>query len=162
MREILFRGKRVDNGEWAEGYLWIGNDFLCITPHNVGISYDEKAKRVIAFAHEVDRKTVCQYTGLTDKNGRKIFEGDIVKLILPDGEIRHFKVSIKNVVRKVLCHPDFDDEVSRVEITGIVFEWNGYELFPCIDTYGVPDYKMMEVIGNIFDNPELFGRSTEN
>ena len=104
---------------------------------------------------EVDPETVFQYTGLTDKNGRKIFEGDIVKLVLPDGEIRYFKVSIKSVVRKVLCHPDFDDEFSKVEITGVVFEWNGYELFPCIDTYGVPDYRMMEVIGNIFDNPEL-------
>lgn len=76
-------------------------------------------------------------------------------MILPNGEIRHFKVSIKSVVREVLTHPDFDDEFSKVEITGIVFEWNGYELFPCVDTYTVPDYKVMEVIGNIFDNPQL-------
>lgn len=144
MREILFRGKRKDNSEWIEGCPlidYVSKEYFIHTKENIGF--------------EVDHETVCQYTGLTDKNGRKIFEGDITKLILLDGEIRYFKVSIKSVVRKVLCHPDFDDEVSKVEITGVVFEWSGYELFPCIDTYGVPDYRMMEIIGNIFDSPEL-------
>lgn len=145
-REIRFRGKRTDNREWVEGYL-----FCC---QNQTYIIREMIKNNPAMK-EVDPETVCQYTGLDDKNGRNIFERDIVKLLLPNGEIRYFRVSIKNVVRKVLCHPDFDDKFSKVEITGVVFEWNGYELFPCVDTYGVPDYKMMEVIGNIFDNPEL-------
>ena len=148
MREILFRAKHIHklpqnehlNGTWVYGYLCDKN-------------YINSSELEGEFL--VDQDTVCQYTGLTDKNGKKIFEGDIMKLILPSGEIRYFKVSIKSVVRKVLCHPDFEDEVLRVEITGIVFEWNGYELFPCIDTYEVPDYKVMEVVGNIFDNPEL-------
>lgn len=147
-RESLFRGKHIHtlsqnehlDGAWIEGY-------LCDENH---INSPELMGDFL-----IDPETVCRYTGKTDKTDRKIFEGDICKLILPDGEIRYFKVSIKSVVRKVLCHPDFEDEVSKVEITGIVFEWNGYELFPCIDTYGVPDYKMMEVVGNIFDNPEL-------
>lgn len=145
-REILFRGKRIDTGEWVEGYLFCCWGQIYIIREMI------KNNPVMK---EADSETICQYTSLDDKNGNKIFEGDIVKLVLPDGEIRYFKVSIKNVVRKVLCHPDFDDKSSKVEITGVVFEWNGYELFPCVDTYGVPDYKMMEVIGNIFDNPEL-------
>lgn len=159
MRETLYRAKRKDNREWIEGLPSYGPDGK--------ITELERLKKIpgedipeIEYI-EIDPETLCQYTRLSDKNGKGIFKGDIVKLILPDGEIRHFKVSIKNVVRKVLCHPDFDDEVSRVEITGIVFEWNGYELFPCIDTYGVPDYKMMEVIGNIFDNPEIVQKMTE-
>lgn len=150
MIEILFRAKHIHalsqnehlDKRWIQGYLCDKN--YIYSPELEG-------------EFLIDPETVCRYTGLTDKDDRKIFEGDIVKLILPGGEVRHFKVSIKSVVRKVLCHPDFDDKVSRVEITGIVFEWNNYELFPCIDTYGVPDYKMMEVIGNIFDNPDLIG-----
>lgn len=147
-REILFRAKHIHSfsknkhldGRWIEGYL---SDKYYMNSTELEGEF------------LIDENTICQYTGLTDNNGRKIFEGDIVKLILPGGEVRHFKVSIKSVVRKVLCHSDFADEVARVEITGVVFEWNDYELFPCIDTYGVPDYKMMEVIGNIFDNLEL-------
>lgn len=154
MREILFRGKHIHvsrenkhlNGTWVYGY-------LCNKRH---INSPELEGDML-----VDQETIGQYTGLKDKNGKKIFEGDIVKLILQDGEIRYFRVSIKSVTRKVLCHPDFDDEVSKVEITGVVFEWNGYELFPCVDTYGVPDYKMMEVIGNVFDNPELIEEVAE-
>ena len=160
MREILFRGKSTGNREWIKDGEWVEG----LPMYTANKSEKGKIDRILTLRDGyysillVDTETVCQYTGLTDKNGRKIFEGDIVKLILPDGEIRYFKVTIKSVVRKVLCHPDFDDEVSKVEITGIVFEWNGYELFPCIDTYGVPDYKMMEVIGNVFDNPELVER----
>nr|DAI95306.1 MAG TPA: YopX protein [Bacteriophage sp.] len=85
-------------------------------------------------------------TGLFDKNGKSIHTGDKTRLVLEDGEVREFDVCLKTVERTVKCHPDFDDEYSKVAITGIVFCWNGYDLFPCIDENGVSDVLKMEVI----------------
>ena len=85
-------------------------------------------------------------TGLLDKNGTPIRLGDRTRLILEDGEIREFEVQLKSVTRTVKCHQDFDDDYSRVNITGVVFSWNGYDLFPCVDKSGISDVSKMEVI----------------
>lgn len=111
------------------------------------------------YANE-DRYVLRQYTGLKDKNSHPIFEGDVVSLQV-DGEIRNFEVCIETVIRKVLSHPTFDDEYANVAITGVVFKWNGFELFPCVDSKGRTDNEMyMKVIGNIYENPELLNEKT--
>ncbi|MBC5726660.1 hypothetical protein H8S45_14495 [Agathobaculum sp. NSJ-28] len=71
MREILFKARRLSDGEWVEGY-YIG-PIGVLDVHEICDIHDITGPRV-----EVDPSTVCQYTGLTDKNGKKIFEGDNV------------------------------------------------------------------------------------
>lgn len=87
-------------------------------------------------------------TGLFDRNGDQIKVGDKVRLVLDDGEERIFDVCFKTVQRIVKSHPDFDEEYAKVAITGIVFCWKGYDLFPCVDQNGVPDTCKMEIIQN--------------
>lgn len=169
----LCKAKDKDDGRWYEGYYLLLHDTTyCVIPSDNA----EEAKRLeeknahhyIVFEQMTDwglpnrhlraeilPETLCQCTGMPDKNRKMIWENDITKLVLPNGEVRYFKVSFKKVIRKVLCHPDFDDDVAKVELNAICFEWNGYELFPCIDENGISDVSKMEVVGNIFDNPEL-------
>lgn len=137
MREILFRGKRVDNGEWVEG------DFC--HPSNIckeSIGYDEQLKQSgipIWEDYNIRTETVGQYTGLTDKNGKKIFEGDIVQIL---GESKQYK----NVDYNAL----------------IIFKLGGFcAIDGTEDNYGLRRYCLstcdysLKVIGNVHDNPEL-------
>lgn len=117
MREILFRGKGVC-GRWFEGGYYENNTGKYI------ISPALVARLIIP-------ETVCQFTGLTDKNGRKIFEGDIVKYSVNT-------VGIINYATACFCVHDIKN--SNNPAMDIVFE-----AFP----------NGIEVIGNIYDNPEL-------
>ena len=126
MREFLLRGKRTDNGEWVKGYLYITH----IGAHEIG-SYDAEIN-IERVTFDVIPETVGQYTGLTDKNGKRIFEGDIVSLVKHDG-----------LIYKVVYVP------CRYELVNS----KGVNCF-VLDIYKSEN---IEVIGNIHDNPELLG-----
>lgn len=128
MREILFRGKRTDNGEWVEGYLYITHN----GEHEISV-YNEEVN-IERWTHEVDPSTVCQYTGLKDKNGERIFEGDVAKVLQgKDKDIAY--VGFENGA--FMLYPK----------TGNIYERTLWE-------YWYNDWDV-EVIGNITDNPEL-------
>lgn len=142
-REIIFKGKKVDNGEWIEGYLFdngmsaekrmfIGR--LVIVPYE-GTACDKWSIEGIDF-DEVDPDTICEYTGLTDKNGNKIWENDI-------------------------CNPkERFPEIVRMHNGDWILDYSysyGKDYGYCYRNLGfyVRERNFIEVIGNIFDNPEL-------
>ena len=128
MREILFRGKTV-GGEWVYG------DLL----HD-GFDYDVAIWEIeTKLVTEVIPETVGQFTGLTDKNGKKIFEGDIVKDFIPF----NFTIGGKK---------EFEENVYVVEYC---VQKCGFKPFCETDYYGQPIIEECKVIGNIHDNPEL-------
>lgn len=135
MREILFRGKRKDNGEFVYGNLFIPDKpdtptQICIGTNVVRITYD------------VVPETVGQYTGLTDKNGKRIFEGDIVHAVYKSG---------------YTGIPDKDFGIGVVRYNGTYYGGASYQIV----MIGDPGRRVfsaslkVEVIGNIHDNPEL-------
>lgn len=133
-REILFRGKRMDNGEWVEGYYTcIGDKF-----HYILVGKLDIANGYPNFEHYwVNSETVGQYTGLTDKNSKKIFEGDIVKTKKYGKIIGHSNVNDYDIFKIVYVPAMF---ILENHHRGFNLVGNG------------EDY---EVIGNIHDNPEL-------
>lgn len=123
MREYLFRGKMIANGKWSEGNLLVTKQGCYITPDAT----------VLGSYGAVDPETVGQYTGLTDKNGTKIFEGDIVK----------YGDTVHNVVF---------EQRNGTAYFGLV-----YSTLETLSFGHYQDLKQIEVIGNIYDNPELVG-----
>lgn len=130
MREILFRGKRVENGEWTYGYLfkcW-GRCYLLW-----GMNGDNPIKE------EVYPQTVGEYTGLTDENGKKIFEGDIVADAYDrKGLVEFFTEDIGSCG---CCVPQFDGSGFKAKYKNLD---SGVDMRSCT------------IVGNIFDNPEMW------
>lgn len=139
MREILFRGKRVDNGEWVEGS-YIEHEHAIEWVENVS----DDGLTIFSEGANVIPETVGQYTGLTDKNGKKIFEGYIIKCYRyangKDG-----KLVFENLV---VVWDDMDACFALAEVgAGHISYW--------YNDYQMDDTHEFEVIGNIHDNPEL-------
>lgn len=140
MREILFRGKRLDNGEWVEGSLIIDHydyagqhkDRYVIQNCLYGIDENGFCDFQSGISEEIDPLTLGQYTGLTDKNGRKIFEGDLLRGKEYDGE--------RDVFGAVRWDAGGNYELVNGDgCTG--FSWLSFD--------------RLEVVGNVYDNPEL-------
>lgn len=131
-REILFKAKRIDNGKWVEGFYQRRFDVF------------EKAEHLIFWSKnhytweyaKVDPATLCQYTGLTDKNGKKIWENDIVSKIDTNALGWHRERECKVFFAK----------------TGY---WAIETEFGDVYWIGEFDSEQIEVIGNIFDDPEF-------
>ena len=127
-REILFKAKRIDNGEWVEGYyVYCRKRHYILPVLNKAIGFDEREDEWV----EVNPDTLCQYTGLTDKNGKKIWENDILRI----GENaklmvswHHFKASWVLSKKGWMYNHFFGESVEPEDV---------------------------EAVGNIFDNADL-------
>ena len=139
MREILFRGKRVDNGEWVYG--WYA-PLVCNDKTVISYIRDKNGTD-----KEVIPETVGQYTGLTDKNGKKIFEGDIVSYEdCPASDYYRETIIINRGVIEFSDGAFYATERETVDMDDLIYN-------------GTMD---CEVIGNIHDNPELLEKKNES
>lgn len=145
MREILFRGKRKDNGEWVEGQYYKRTKYYGdpSVKHYIIVSTEDLGFDQALEYEEVIPETVGQFTGLLDINGTKIFEGDVL-MVTHSSKIEPYNVVVgwhegTFVYYDACCYPD---EI----FCSVSFYGGDQSLFTNEETV---------VIGNIHDNPEL-------
>ena len=142
MREILFRGKRIDNGEWIEGGICQTEGYTIILTSEdfEGTLYEPPSSEL--YDIEIIPETIGQYTGLTDKNGKRVFEGDIISI-------------------------RFEEDVVYYENAEVYFDTEHYGWhvrYSDYESFGLWEYDDCDitVIGNIHDNPELLKEDKDN
>ena len=127
-RDIVFRGRRIDNGEWVTGNL------LCLDCSEYRIATSclcgEEPNLIDVCAYKVDPETVGQYIGIEDKRGTPIFEGDVVKC-------------------KTHVHSGY-----RLRTGEVVYYIDGFSIKVGSDYKNIPYSENIEIIGNIYDNKE--------
>lgn len=152
MREILFKAKRIDNGEWVEGHYYkMSETIYCFkedyerkpVPEHHYILQERMTdwglpNQMVQI--EIDPETLCQFTGLTDKNGKRIWESDVVWLVY-NGEEHIYQIVWDN------------SELDFKATNGEENYGSNFEYLLCCDE--------IEVIGNIFDNKELLQEESD-
>lgn len=147
MREILFKAKRKDNGEWVEGY-YIYHIKRTICPLGDSVKPEDEQHVIMrdgfsdwnmprnAVVYEINPDTICQYTGLTDKNGKRIWENDIC-----DRKEKYPEIVTYN---KGDWQLDYSYALGKEK-----------HFCACNLGFYACERKCVEVFGNVFDNPEL-------
>lgn len=133
MREIKFRGKRLDNGEWVYGYA------AKFAHDSVPVILEDTENGITP--RKIIPETVCQFTGLHDKNGREIYEGDIVKWILTMPE-----VGVNGGYEEYET-----EEIGEIKWDAGALQLGDY----CAAGFAYESEDYADIIGNIHDNPEL-------
>lgn len=158
MREIKFKGKRIDNGEWVYGYYAkkiVGNfdmrvynetlnDFIITQFSSGGISHVE-----------VIPETVGQYTGLKDKNGKEIYEGDLIRSNGVKKHLYRIAIGIHQTKGLTYHYGIFTNEVKMLcGVHGIEVKSGALCFIPLVPDDDL-NIKSVEIIGSIYENPEL-------
>lgn len=155
-REIKFRGKRLDNGEWVEGMPCYNiNNGLCIQVLRGEV---KNGMAVTSILHPVSPETVGQFTGLKDKNGKEIYEGDIIDInykydacgingVIPDQDCACLGVVLYNKYTAV-----YELHLIKAEYP---IDVKGYDEEYSLNLYSFDLDGYIDLFGNIHDNPEL-------
>ena len=130
MREILFKAKRIDNGEWVEGCLVIDHSRSNLFEYRM-----QPVESGVLYAPPINPETLCQFTGLCDKNGKRIWENDILMAHLDE-----------------FYPEDTTYEIVEWGVAGLVGNETGSVDREYLGEFDLEHY---EVVGNIFDNKEL-------
>lgn len=150
-REIKFRGKTINNSHWVYGDLVKNEDRYYIIPYNADFSLDYYAELTISIFYEINPETIGQFTGLKDKNGKEIYEGDIVIKMTEDF----------SVTRDWLDDDDrWRNDLPKIEAMRDVVSLENFRFWLVNEKLGYEGEELIywedcETIGTIHDNPEL-------